>query len=380
MLSAQDIRVYSGNNFSGNLLASLNVGQSALVNFIGCNGSVQILSANVAVELEIPNPPAPYPFMKMYSERSFRNIEPGTDQYCGRQLRVRCLPAAQTAANMPQPTAWIPIDRNNFNGGVPALPNIGDRALMLKRAFIWENSEDLGCCHGPYASIALGVYESALLTNFNHDFDAIAQIYQEPLPGYTLLGGVKLPGQIYSADNPCNDFWSGCFGAPDDPKGEWIDGPWGACYSRVPVFIWPAHLNQVSVILREGDDTNNDDFMGGILVDKANNNPIIFKAWNFGWLEFQNVTITQEHLNENVDVSDLYWFHNWNGANPSSIHSIPQTPPYDQFLPLPGSSIPQMEAAFPANSTIGLLGGQFPAGTLRKPMTYKAPCQPATFH
>ena len=381
-LIGQSVTVYSGNNFTGSVLGTVNLGQSSNFTFSGCNGSIAINGSNLAVKVELIPAPAPYPFMFLYTEKNLRNIEPGTNQYCGKTLKISCVPAAQNADQLPQPTAWIPIDRSNVTPSQPALNlSVGDRVLMVRRAFLWENSEDLGCCHGPYASVGLNIHSPNILTDFNSDFDAISQQYVEPWPSYPILAGVKLPGPIYTADNPCNDFGAGCFGIPDDPNSEWIDGPWGACYSKIPAYKWPAGgASQVALIMREGDDTNNDDFMGGIIVDKNNNNPILFKAWKFGWVELQNVTITAADLTHNVDVTDLYWFHNWNGANPSSIHSIAQTPPYDQFLPLPGSTIPQMEATFPAGSHIGLIGGTFPAGTLNKPMHYSAPCQPAFFN
>jgi len=404
-LSAQQVRIYSGNNFSG-LASTLSVGNFTTFTPTGCNGSIEVI--NAAVIVEMINPPSPYPFMLRYSEQNITNIEPGTSQYCGQPLRITCLNKAQSAAQLPQPTAWIPIDRDNINGDIPMDLNgaVGERVLLLRRAFLWENTEDLGCCHGPYASVGLKIYGANLLTDFGFNFDAIAQQYcgvtddnelDEPVNSCNdltclafqntypeLVNGFKLAGPVFNADNLCNDFGQDCgsfLGLVHDPKSEWIDGPWGVCYSRMPIFRWtPGIPDQVSLVLREGDDTNCDDFLGGILIDKNDNNPILFKAWKYGWLELQVVTITQADIDYNVDVADYYWFYNWNGINPEEIHSIPQTPPFDQFVPLAGHDIPEMEAFFPAGSTVGLIGGKFPHnGTFSKPMTYKAACQPAVF-
>ncbi len=389
--NAQQVEVYTGNNLSGDLLRTLNLNESFIYESFFCTGSFRVLNG-AAVKIEFVSSPYPYPSMFIYSEENVLNLTPGTDQYCGNSLKITCLKKASTVNQLPQPTVWIPIDRGNVNGADPAKLEIGDEVLMLRRAFIWENSEDLGCCHGPYASLGLNVHSSNLLTDFNFNYDAIAEQYCEGgvkcgltfNAKYPKIDGLKLPGPIFYADNPCNDFSESlnCFFIPSNPKSEWIDGPWGACYSGIPIFKWKEDTpHKVSLILREGDDTNTDDFLGGILIDKNKDKdkPIVFRSWKFGWIELEIKTIEQKDIEFNVDVADYYWFYNWDGANPEQIHSIPQTPPFDQFTPLANRSIEQMEATFPSKSTVGLLGGKFPTGTLRKPMIYKAACVPAVF-
>lgn len=412
LLRAQEVKIFTGNNYQ-NLYATLKPGQSITFSPNGCNGSFQVI--NAAVKVQMINPPYPYPFMFVYSEKNISNLEPGTDQYCGKPLKITCLEKAESVHDLPQPSAWIPVDRNNINyENNPTLEiNIGDRALMLKRAFIWENAEDLGCCHGPYGSVGLEIYKSNLLKDYNFNFDAIANDFcgQRDVENFgnsctvapcslnpfstccTFLNkypvisgaGYKLPGPVFNADNRCNDFWAGidCLWQPSDPKSEWLDGPWGVCYSRIPVFIWSDNTdNEVSLVLREGDDTNCDDFLGGMLINKNDiGKKILFKAWKYGWIELEIVTIKQADLIENVDKSNQYWYANWNGANPEEIHSIPQAPPYDQFVPLSGKTIKEMESTFFENNTIGLIGGKFPSGKLSKPMMYKAATeyQPAVF-
>lgn len=415
LLKAQEVKIFLKNNYQG-LYATLKPGNSITFFPIGCNGSFEVI--NAAVKVEMINPPYPYPFMLLYSEKNISNLEPGTDQYCDKPLKITCLKKAESVDELPQPTAWLPVDRTNINNDYPEGLKVGDTVIFLKRAFLWENSEDLGCCHGPYGSVSFNVYNSNLLTDYNFNFDAIANDYcgapdvsaaldelanKCSLPCWlnpfspccnfldkypVLKGGFKLPGPIFNADNSCNDFGHIKCGYPftfliTDPESEWIDGPWGVCYSRIPIFNWSSTKdNVVSVVLREGDNLNCDDFLGGMLINKNDiDRTILFKAWKYGWIELKIEIIKEADRKENVDKSDQYWYANWSGANPGEIHSIPQKPPYDQFVPLEGKTIKEMESTFAENTKIGLIGGKFPSGKLSKPMLYKAATeyQPAVF-
>ncbi|MFN0214332.1 MAG: T9SS type A sorting domain-containing protein [Saprospiraceae bacterium] len=418
---AQKCIVYDYEGYQGDAY-SLNLGESVTIRFVdtvlqnnpnnptgppdtifhSSSPSWQ-LQSGAAVQLNWIGTPlsSAYPKMFIYSEQSAKGVG-GTSQYFGSTLEVRCL---QTGF-ISEPRAWIPIDKENINGENAEI-SVGDNVLLLRRAFIWENSEDHDCCHGPYGSVSLHVHQKNLLTDYNTDFNLIAQEYcgegdvdflEEPAndcnPGmffqcfdfvndYPIIGGKKVPGPIYHADNLCNDFGEGCgsfLGLVDDPKSEWIDGPWGVCYSRIPIYKWPSNTpNEIALILREGDDLNCDDFLGGKIVKKSDTGIIRLNAWMFGWLELENKVVTAEDISNSVDIADYYWNYNWNGANPEEVHSIPQTPPYDQFVPLPGGSILEMESTFPIGNTVGLIGGVFPKGVLSKPMTYKAACVPAVF-
>lgn len=395
LLFGQDALFYYEGTYYNGPYININLGETLFVGTDDDGISIRILNPDVAIKatrVDTSNndyPEGAVEHFFLFTDQDMPFVG-GTSQYAGINLRVECIPKG----NLPQPTSWVPVDRNNVNNEVAEGYTIGERVLMLRRAYIWENAEDVGCCHGPYGSVTLKVFHSNLLTDYNFNFTEIAENYCESfcslapacqsfLANYPSINnaGFRLAGPVYNADNPCNDAGNffNCLTIPDDPKSEWADGPWGVCYSRIPVLKWENLPDQVSLILREGDETNCDDFMAGILIDKNNNDTIIFRAWNFGWIELQNITITQADIDHNVDVADYYWNHSWNGNNPGHIHSIPQTPPYDQFVPLAGRSISEMESIFPAGSTIGLLGGKFPAGTLNKQMTYKAACQPAVF-
>jgi len=391
-LPGQDAQLFKYQYYGGSPALNLNLGEIKYVNTDDDDISIKILNPNVAIKatrVDGSNNDYPEGAVERFLLFTDQNMPfvGGTSQYQNVNLRVECVPKE----NLPQPTSWVPVDRNNVNSEIAEGYTIGERVLMLRRAYIWENAEDVSCCHGPYGSVTLMVYPSNLLTDYGFNFPAIAEVYcenfcslaptcQSFLANYPVINnGFRLAGPVYNADNPCNDFGSNCLGIPSDPKSEWADGPWGVCYSRIPVFKWGNLPDQVSLVLREGDETNCDDFMAGILIDKNNSNTIVFRAWNFGWIELQNITITQADIDNNVDVADYYWNHSWNGNNPEHIHSIPQTPPYDQFVPLAGHSISEMESIFPTGSIIGLLGGKFPTGTLSKPMIYKAACQPAVF-
>lgn len=411
MINAQQCIVYEFFGFEGDSY-HLDIGQSVTIHFadtvlannpnspipdtsfIPSTPSWQV-QPGAAIQLTWVGTPlsTAYPGNFIYSEKTAEGIR-GTSQYAGSILEISCL----TSGASPLPTAWIPVDRGNVKDETPVISmEIGDTLLMLRRAFIWENAEDHKCCHGPYASIGLHIHNPNVLIDYDNDFDQIANNYCENEQDtcdfsfeclnfgniYQKIGGFKLPGPIYQADNLCNDLGQGCFGlfggAPD-PQSEWIDGPWGVCYSRVPIFNWNSvNMNEVAVILREGDESNCDDFLGGGLVNKSDTGVIRFNAWLFGWIEMQNVVITDADVVNSVDVADYYWFYNWDGANPEEIHSIPQTPPYDQFVPFAGGSISEMESEFPDGITVGLIGGVFPKGVMSKPMTYKAACVPAIF-
>ncbi|MBK6346585.1 MAG: beta/gamma crystallin family protein [Bacteroidales bacterium] len=185
----------------------------------------------------------------------------------------------------------------------------------------------------------------------------------------------KFPGQVWLAANRCCSFWTGCWACPD-PNSEWIDGPLGIIYSNVPIYNWNDSFAEdtISLVMREGDDTNCDDFLGAIKVNKYMTDTILFKLWMGGWIILENDTFPDDYQMQNIDH---YWFHSWNGVYPDS-NEVKSPIIYDQYLPLPNSTVDLMEERFvEPGQTIGILGRSFPDGIYDKPMIYTAPCEPA---
>jgi hypothetical protein len=222
----------------------------------------------------------------------------------------------------------------------------------------------------PWASVSIHCRTSNLFTDYNNSASAIEADYNEDgawITQYDKLADVRLAGPAYDGVG--------------GPKSEWIDGPWGACYSRVIIFNWDkddnSSYNSISVFLREGDPTATDDFMGGQVVHKHTTGPILIKAWMYGWFVVENIVLTQDDMHENISDSDFYWNHSWDGVHPETIYGQYM---YDQYNPLSNTTIDGMQESFEEGSKVGLLGGAFPTGTLDKPMIYTAPCKPAVFN
>lgn len=412
---SQDCLFYANINYSGDL-TNMAIGDQIIIQLDSTQSPSWMLSSNAAIKIERVTPPDYYPSMLIYSERDAKNIG-GTSDYMGQKILVRCL----GQNNLPQPLAYVPIDAfdtpiKSFDPGSMTNVDPGDTVLVVRKAYIYENAEDLGCCHGPWGSVGLSVHPSDLLPDFNNDFNLISEVYcggqdfidiifnncswynwecGNFLENYPVIGGVKLPGPIYTADNPCDDISGGglgCLFIPEDPSSEWIDGPWGTCYSNLFVLNWTqSSLNEVTLLLREGDDTNCDDFMGAMLISKDQvNTPILFKAWMFGWVILENVIIPEGNGNKEekfVGGADFYWNYSWDGSpfdpsGPAASSTGQIGDPYFPFFSQPGDIIQDFEVStgIISGAKIGLMGKNFPVGTFSKPMIYCSPCgEPATF-
>ncbi len=368
-LNAQDCKFYDREHHIGNSW-NLEIGESITVHFDDDEEpSWEIFNNNAAIYFEEVNPPGNYPFMRVYSDNSSHFVG-GTNQYDDAgDIVIHCINKCEEENCLPQPSTWIPVDGEDAYDPIASLLE-GEHVLVLRKAYLWENSEDIGGIHGPYGSVGTRVFDPALFEAYNFNDIVIEQDYDEESgpfkygTPFSLTAG-DLPGPVYfAAESP-------------NPKSEWIDGPWGVCYSNILVFNWDNNPDQeeVYVMLREGDDTNPDDYMGGGLVNKNETGPILIKCWHFGYLILENILVPNGG-ELNISDSDFYWNHKWNGNHPEQVWGAYD---FDQYNPLSGNSIEAMEDSFPANSTIGLLGGEFPIGTLDKPMLYVAPCEPAIF-
>lgn len=396
----QDVIFYDDANYTG-IPYALNVGESVTLDlFPGYKPSWEIVHPWAAIKIEKIDAPSSYPSMFVFSASSAEQIG-GTDQYTGAHIRVSCL----NAIDRPQPFAWIPMDGHYgpLNNSQSNMPSPGSEVLVVRRAYIWENSEDLGCLHGPWGSLALRVYEPQLLTDFD-TYDEIREVYcdgGDPFENFwgidvndcsysnctlfdslypPLSGGCHLHGPVYDATNTCCILG---FCGPD-PGGEWLDGPIGVQYSNLRVFTWPDDVNEVSVILREGDDASCDDFCGGAVINRNETGRFIVDLWHYGWVELENIVVPPSQYEESIDVADFYWMNKWDGQYfDGSGYFGPHIA--DQYVPLPSTTLYDMQytsffSIIPDGSTIGLLGrSQFPTGLLSRPMKYVAPCEPALF-
>lgn len=374
---AQDCIFYEFRDHEGNPTA-LDIGESTALTLSDTvfDPSWVIVHPWAAIQVSVPNPPDNYPSMFLNSSVTSTHVW-GTDQYRRTALTVSC----RNAISLPQPFAWIPIDGDvtPISDSYNTMPPAGTPVLKLKRAYIYENSEVLNCflSHGPAGSLAIHIVSASMFGDYGNDLQAIANAYCEDgcafEDDYYLSWGNKLSGPAYSE--------SLCPFAPT-PHNEWIDGPLGVKYSNYPVFDWTSTgLNSVGVLVREGDPTNTDDFLGGAVVNRTTTGEITIRLGQGGWLVVENDTVPTGGSEPSLDYCDFYWMNKWDGNSFDGYAQIlPPGDTLDQYVPLPARTINQMEAAFPTGSHIGLLGGEFPIGMLNEPMRYSAPCQVARFH
>lgn len=372
-----DVRFYY-EGYGGCCFVDLAIGETAYVNSDGDQIGADFFNSDAAIiATRVDGDWNPYPNSAsenyfVYMDDDFPAVL-GTNQYEDINIRVKCIAKAETLADLPQPDVFVPIDRVNATYN-PEDPNPyinidpGTRVLMLRKAFFWENSEDLGCPHGPWAELNIKTLPSGILNNYsNLELSQNTNIWQVPQNGST-----RLPGPIYFADEDClfNIY---------DAYSEWIDGPWGALYSNLPVHVWEeGGPTTIGVFVAEADGSNPEDFLGGREVS-IDDDFVLLRCWMFGWVLLENVDFNGPSDSEHsVDVGNFYWYYDWDGSYPANSQ-VEGASIWDQYIPLSGSSIDEMEATFPAGSKIGLMGGKFPAGTLNKPMIYKASDVPAVF-
>ena len=383
-LNAQDILVYTEGSFQGSPI-QLKIGQSYelpnLVNNISFkryNAKAAILVESVdPVDNDVENWEGIYDRIFFYSEENKRTGIGGTDQYQKSKLRISCV-----EAKLPKPEIYIPIDRSKVHpesGGFPFDVKYDTEMLFLKRAYFWENSEDLRCNldfnplgesespHGPTGDIKIQVcHKSALkysldsLNEFHHLWnigsggckvnvskqglvsndcgsrflkykpqnflkyynisfgkDTVINLLQNVYAGNTIFG------PDYISPSACNGKFIG--GAPI-PHNEWIDGHWGVYYSNVAIIDWDKITEDtVALIITEADvpwdyvvasSDNLEDIMGVVRVVRGQKEPIIFKVGMFGWLILKNETLEKPI---NVEKIVHYWYPVWDGNIPELV-------------------------------------------------------------
>lgn len=406
----QDAVVFRQIDYKGKQI-QLNLGQSQLVRFDSAF-SIRINNPKVAVKVShLNDPPIPAYFF-IYTEKNLPSPI-GTNQYYKGAYLLECMPVAQTYQDLPQPQIFVPFDYSNLNPNgdndhnVPC-PIANHWMLMLRKAFLWENSEDidtddtfLGNLHGPTADVKILVYPPDILKYEEEDL-------AKDRHGFKPKWGMEIPGPVWSAWAPA--------GFPD-PFDEWLDGPFGCLYSNIPLWDWgadPDKNERIAVIIDEADSG------GGPIIGKSQfpispnmQGLILVKIWGFGWLLLENVKIPASGREKSVDEGDVYWYGGWNGRYPEHPRGeLGVYNPHVDYCPLcfencqrcpnfcfiANEAVPEESSSgkqfrpftdqqfweYHQNpryfgQTVGLLGGRFVAETLNTPHTYTAIDEPAIF-
>lgn len=370
--------VYDANDYLGKSYA-LNIGAGVTLK-TGNGISFEVNNPTAALKITRLSPyygdnggNAPYTDMFIYTESSqpFMTNEGTNGQFAGVELHAVC----QLKKSVPEPEIYIPVEGNNmFNEEGKhehLVPVAGKRMLMLKRAFFWENSEQLDSpcpeAHGPYAALGVGVFDPKILDysfsrmNVQNNYSPLlvecnldTQLYRtdaayrqfvhaNPCDFPCFSGevckaslsipnaGCKLYGPIYHAVTPNCEIdlgWFGSidFGAPPDAFKEWIDGPWGCVYSNVGLLNWDNFQgDKVVVGVAEGDQYHDylvldfgtlDDFMGGGVVTRDMEGEILINVGAYGWLVVKNEIYVTEPTEE---TTDHYWYPSWDGNYPEAV-------------------------------------------------------------
>lgn len=385
LLVAQDARVYYEGTYYRGPYIDLNIGETTFVTSDGDEISIRIYNSNAAIKVTCLDKllyqwgTAPTNFF-IYTERDFPEVF-GTDQYENVRLKVECLQKANSYQELPQPDIFVSFDYSSSNPNpendshlLPLDPD--HRMLVLRRAFLWENSEDLGGFHGPYGDVKIGSYNPIVLS-----------YSEEVLVQNTLLWNrselIKhksdLPGPIWSGYAEANPPPIPSY---PDPYDEWIDGPFGCIYSNIAVMDWgtnPSQNESVGIIISEADSP--DSFMGKsqFAITPFMEGPIIVKVWGFGWVVLENIWVPASGKELTVAQSNVYWYGSWDGVYPVNVYG-PQNPaipcescPGSQFRPFTDAQFWNFhnDARFDGYK-VGLMGSKFPAAILNRPRTYIA--------
>lgn len=378
-----DARVYYQGTYYQGPYVDLEVGQVVERPSDGDEFCVDILSPNTAVIVESLSPQynAPYnenpPFYPLiYVDKDFPEVF-GTDQYEDALLRISCVPAATNWRQLPQPDVYVPFDfssRNttpdpaNDTPPIEAIP--GHRQLVLRRAYFWENSEDVGGWHGPYADIKIGAYRQSVVQYSDMELVQNSSLWDSPS---LIIQKTELPGPV----------WGGyaTIGYPD-PYDEWIDGPFGCVYSNISVMDWgvyPDESARIGIIISESDSP--DAYMGrsASAIGPSDEGEILIKVWGFGFVVVENIWVP-EGGERNLATGDVYWYGGWDGEYPCRVYG-PTNPavPYEnsygsQFKPFTDSMFNQFreDPSF-FGYEVGLLKGGYPILTFENPHSYYHP-------
>ncbi|MCB0855780.1 MAG: hypothetical protein KDD63_26345, partial [Bacteroidetes bacterium] len=350
--TAQDCIVYDREHFQVTSQAgsayNMNIGQTITSNPIqGYPGpSFKVLNPNAAVLIKINNSIGNYDSLFVYSEESEWPKIGGTSLYQVNSLTARCI---QRLPQGPQPEVFVPINRANVNSGATPhsilLTNAqnGHRVLMMRKAYFYENSEDIGTIHGPYGDLKVNVCAQSV-NNLSYSALEDPSNWHNSSVWYDQN---TLYGPIY--DEPTNN---------PAPKNEWIDGPWGAEYSNVMVWDWdaPGNPNTVTILVSESDGTNAEDYLGKKLISKTDNT-VFMSVGCYGWILFENVDITSG-AEPSIEVGSHYWFDAWDGSYPESVYGPNGSAYGSQYKPFFNYSDLIQNA--PPGSDVGLMGGKFP--------------------
>ncbi len=361
--------VYSNNDYEGNAY-NLSIGQS--VTFTSGNG-VSFKTPDDKAALKVTfleeiwgdnGGNAPYTNLFFYAENDqpfMTNEHPGLSQYKNVLLRAECL--LRTAP--PEPDIYVPIDGNSVAGGHLNL-NKGHDMVILKRAFFWDNFEQIrgkasGACpeaHGPAGKLYIRIFRPEIR---QHSFERLNiqdwQICNDSMPPpppdsicyynchpgqrcfetYFIKNsngdpGMQLYGPLFfqrTPNCPVADFFGK--NAPPDSYNEWLDGPWGAVYSNIALFDWDenpqGNIDSILIGIVEGDGKKVlgfvgtfQDFLGGAVIRRKDKGEILIKIGAYGWIIVQNYHKGDTLFStETEEVANHYWYPTWDGTYPEAV-------------------------------------------------------------
>lgn len=378
---SQDCKIYKEANYGG-VAIDLSIGDSTLISgsndnlsFKTFNDAAILIKAAEPVASEVENWSGIYHSLFFYSQETERPGIVGTDQWTNGHYSswAHCVNKFT-----PEPPIYIPIDPPNAH---PAsgrhrieLPIPGKEYVFLKRAFFWENGEQLNCeldaftfdPHGAAGAIKINICHPDILqfppwvleTNphlwkIPHDCEVhcneispytnchispnssvyhICEYYNwqtEIVLNKLLYKTYTLLGPNYFSPSACN---GSALGVSDEyapsPHSEWIDGPWGAFYNNFPLIDWQEtdfeNLDQLAILISEADKEefwgfstgNFEDVLGYGALNKNDNAPILLSIGMSGWLLLEKQLANPV---ESVERTDFYWYPTQSIPNPELI-------------------------------------------------------------
>jgi|GEM_PF-4828331 len=380
-VKSQDIEVYMSKNYEGESIG-LNIGDFVLVSdpvesisFVKHNPSAALLvEALENVPNNVENWDGEYKKMFYYSDEWNRSGIGGTDQYGNIPVKITCV-----NKRLPEPDIYVPIDADQVHpGSTPHSYTVtNENMLYLKRAFFWENSEDLRCDldplgpyspHGPAGDIKIKIchksvadYSLDSLNTFQHLWEISEDCYvrfiyngsnpvfietncnsrfieykpqdlinfynfnyDQPFDTTIYLTKASyhdntLYGPVYISPTACDA--AGIANSPVS-RNEWIDGPWGTFYSNVAVVDWNLiDDNEVTILITEADvpipfiSDNLPDVMGAHRVKKNQNSEILINVGMFGWIILKN----EVSNGKSVEYIKHYWYPVWDAQYPELV-------------------------------------------------------------
>lgn len=143
-MSQDALFYYEGTNYTGPH-KDLSLGQTIYVNSDGDEISIKILNPNIAIKAtRVDGNWKSYPSGSIenyfvYTEKNIPAVY-GTDQYSDINIRVECIPKANTWEELPQPQIYVPFDISDTNRNPENDHNLkkfvdGNKMLVLRRAF-----------------------------------------------------------------------------------------------------------------------------------------------------------------------------------------------------------------------------------------------------